>query len=178
VKGKLVPRSEKPVPEIEAELTVNGAAPLEVIVTDIVTAVPTATLPKGRDGTLRVKAGAAAFSCNETVFELLPDVAVSVTDCALLTEATFAVKEALAAVAGTITEAGMVTELLLLASVTLSPPVGAEPDKFTTQASASEAVIEVLLQETAVTVGVTAMPAPLRLTVAAGALLVIVTIPV
>jgi len=178
VTGVVIPVAPKSEPATEIEEIVTGAVPEEVRVTDCFPVLPTEIFPNDTDGTLRVKAGVAAFSCNETVFELLPDVAVSVTDCALLTEATFAVKEALVAVAGTITEAGMVTELLLLPSVTLSPPVGAEPDKFTTQASASEAVIEVLLQETAVTVGVTAMPAPLRLTVAAGALLVIVTIPV
>jgi hypothetical protein len=48
----------------------------------------------------------------------------------------------------------------------------------TVQVSASDPVMEVLLHETALTVGVTATPAPLMFTVAAGALLVMVAMPV
>jgi hypothetical protein len=84
----------------------------------------------------------------------------------------------LVAVAGTVTEPGTATELLLLARLTVRPPVGAAPDRLTVHTSASDPVIEVLLQETALTVGITAMPAPPMLTVAVGALLVIVTMPV
>jgi len=40
---------------------------------------------------------------------------------------------------------------------TLTPPVGAEPVKLTVQASASDPVIEVLLHETALTVGATVL---------------------
>ena len=68
--------------------------------------------------------------------EELPDVAVRVTDWALLTEAAFAVNVALVAVAGTVTELGTVTMLLLLERLTLWPPVGAEPDKLTVHVSA------------------------------------------
>jgi hypothetical protein len=178
VKGKFAPKSENPTPEILAEFTVNGAVPLEVTVTDIVVAVPTATFPNDTDEVLTVKAGVAEFSCSETVFEVAPVIALSVAICALLTEATFAVKAVLVAVAGTITEPGTVTELLLLARLTFRPPVGAAPDRLTVHTSASDPVMEVLLQETAITVGFAAMPAPLMLTVAVGALLVIVTTPV
>ena len=109
---------------------------------------------------------------------MLPVAAVSVAVCALVTAATFAEKAAVVAVAGTVTEAGTVTALLLLASATLRPPVGAEPDRVTVQVSASAPVMEVLLQDTALTVGVTVVPVPLRVTVAAGALLAIVNCPV
>ncbi len=110
--------------------------------------------------------------------EVLAAVAVRVADCALVTEATLAVNAALVAVAGTVTEPGTVTALLVLPRLTLMPPVGAAPDRLTVQASASAPVIEVLLQETALTVGRTGIPVPLRLTVAIGALLEIVICPV
>ena len=84
---------------------------------------------------------------------------------------------ALVAVAGTVTEPGTVTALLLLTRLTLMPPAGAGPDKFTVQASASDPVIEVLLQDTELTVGETAVPVPLRLTAVVGALLEIVSCP-
>lgn len=78
--GKLAPRTENPVPEIAAEVMVNGALPLELTVTDFVTAVPTAILPKGIEVELRVTAGVAAFSCNERVLDVVPELAVSETD--------------------------------------------------------------------------------------------------
>ena len=58
--GKLPPETEKPVPEIEAELIVRVAVPLEVTVTDLETAVPTVTLPKAKEPVLRVNAGVDA----------------------------------------------------------------------------------------------------------------------
>ena len=105
-------------------------------------------------------------------------VAVSDTDCALLTEATLAVNAALVAVAGTVTEVGTVTAPLLLARLTLTPPVGAEPDRLTEHESASAPVIDVLLHCTALTVGITTVPVPLRLTVEVAALLAIINCPV
>ena len=106
---------------------------------------------------------------------MLPVEAVSVADCALVTEATFAVKDALVAVAGIDTLPGTVTAPLLLARPTLIPPVGAEPDKLTVHESAIDPVIFVLLQLTALMVGATDVPLPLKLTVAVGALLEIVS---
>ena len=104
----------------------------------------------------RLKTGVAAFSCRETVLDVIPVVAVSVTDCAALTAAAFATNAALVAVTGTVTEPGTVTELLLLARLTVRPPVGATPDRLTVQVFASDPVMEVLLQEIALTVGVAA----------------------
>lgn len=175
--GKLPPETVKPVPVVESELIVTAAVPLEVTVTDFVTAVPTATLPKDSDVALRLSAAVAAFSCRETDFEVLPVEAVSVADCAVVTEATLAVNDVLVAVAGTVTELGSVTEPLLLASPTLTPPVGAAPDRLTVHESASEPVIEVLPQEIALTVGITAVPLPLTFTVAVGAVLKIDSCP-
>jgi hypothetical protein len=178
VAGRVGKETEKPVPVAVIDFTVTAAVPLEVRVTVCVVGVFTATPPKEMLVALRVRADAAAFSCSETAFEVLPVVAVSVADCALLTAAAFAVNDALAAVAGTITELGTVTALLLLARDTLTPPVGADPDKLTVHVSASDPVIEVLLQFTALKVGAIVVPVPLRFTVAVGALLDIDNCPV
>ena len=62
VAGKLPPVTEKPVPEIESELMVTAAEPLDVSVTDLLTAVPTDTLPNANDVVLNVSAGVVAFS--------------------------------------------------------------------------------------------------------------------
>lgn len=127
---------------------------------------------------MMVRAGVAAFNCRETLFEVLPELALTVADCAVVTDATVAVNDALLAVAGTVTEPGTVTELLLLARVTVTPPVGAEPERLTVHVSESVPVIDVDPQETALTVGATAVPVPLTLTDALGALLEIVNCPV
>lgn len=125
-----------------------------------------------------VNVGVAAFSCNDTAFDELPDAAVSVTDCAAVTAETLAVKEALVAAAGTVTEAGTLTKPLLLVRLTVSPPVGAEPDSVREHESESEPVMDVLPQLTALKVGATDVPVPLRLTGCADALLEIVNCPV
>lgn len=176
--GKFPPETVYPVPVVESELIVTATVPLEVTVTDFVTAVPTETLPNAREVALRLNAADAAFSCIEIALELLPVVAVSVTDWVLLTEATFAVKAALVAAAGTVTELGIVTAALLVPSPTLNPPVGAGPDKLSVHGSAIDPVIEVLLQDSALTAGVAVAPVPLRLTTCVGALLEIVNCPV
>jgi hypothetical protein len=73
-------------------------------------------------------------------------LAVSVAVCEVLTDDTVALNPALVAVAGTVTEAGTETALLLLASPTAIPPVGAEPVSVTVHASVPAPVIEALLQ--------------------------------
>jgi len=123
-------------------------------------------------------AGDAAFNCSTVDFVVLPVVAVKVADCAVLTAATFAVNVAVVAAAGTVTDAGTVTELLELASATVRPPVGAEPERLTLQESLSDPVIEALPQLTELTVGATDVPVPLRLTTAAAALLDMESCPV
>jgi hypothetical protein len=171
VAGRLTPEAENPLPVTVREFTVTGAVPLEV-------GLFTTTPPNETLVAFRVSVGVPALSCSETVREELPVVAVSVADCALVTDATFAVKVALVAVAGTVRALGTFTAVVLLARLTLIPPVGAEPDRLTVHESANDPVIEVLLQLTALTVGATVVPAPLRVTVAPGALLEIVNCPV
>jgi hypothetical protein len=81
----------------------------------------------------------------------------------VLTEAAVAEKLALFAPAVTVTEAGTVTELLLLATLTVNPPLGAAAFSETVQASVPAPVMEALAQATLVTTGT---PVPLRLTAA------------
>lgn len=174
VAGRLTAETEKPPPVTATEFTVAAPVPLEVSVTDCVVALFTTTPPKEILVAFKLSVGTAALSCNENICEEVAVVAVRVTDCALVTEPTFAVNVALVAVAGTVTELGTVTALLLLARLTLKPPVGADPDRLTEHVSASDPVIEALPQLTALTFGATVVPVPLRLTEADGALLEIV----
>ena len=160
------------------DFTVTAEVPLEVSVRICVTGVFSTTLPNEILVALTVSFAVPAFNCRETVREVLPVVAVSVADCAVVTEATLAVNTAVVAVAGTVIEPGTVTELLLLASPTATPPLGAVPDKVTVQESARVPVMEVLEQESPLTVGTEELPAPLRLTVAVEAVLEIVNCPV
>lgn len=124
-----------------------------------------------------LSAAVAAFNCRPRVLDVLPLEAVKDAEVAVVTAATLAAKVADTAVAGTETEAGTVTEPLLLARATLKPPEGADPESVTVQESESAPVMEVLPQDNAATVGVTVEPVPVRVTVAAGALLEIASCP-
>ena len=101
-------------------------------------------------------------------------MAVSVAVCVVVTAVAVAVNAALDAPAATVTEAGTVTALLLLARLT-AVELGAAPVSVTVQGSVAAPVSEALLHETALTVG---CPVPLSAIVAVVALLVIVTEPV
>jgi len=117
------------------------------------------------------------LSCSEIDLEAPPAVAVSFTDCDVDTAAAFAVKVAVVAVAGIVSEAGTFTLVLLLASATVMPPFGAEPDRATLQLSAKDPTMEELLQESALNVGAVVVPFPLRLTACVPALLAMVRWP-
>ena len=110
--------------------------------------------------------------------DVLPADAVRVADCAVVTAAMLAAKVAEVAVAGTVIELGMLTELLLLLSATDNPPEGAEPESVTVHESERIPVTEVLLHERAFTLGAAVVPVPLRLTVAGEALLAMLSWPV
>jgi hypothetical protein len=62
VAGKLPPDTEKPVPVIVFDFMVTGAVPVDVKVTDLLTAVPTETLPKASEDVLRLRAAADGFN--------------------------------------------------------------------------------------------------------------------
>lgn len=86
------------------------------------------------------------------------------------TPTAFTENDAVTAVAGTVTEPGTMSFVLLLARATVKPPLGAEADKLTLHESASDPVIDVVVQDSALIVGAVLVPVPLRLTIAAAAL--------
>ena len=154
VAGRLPPETVNPVPVIESELIVRAVVPLEVTVTDLLTAVPTETLPKASDVALRVSAGVAAFNFSATLCEDEFELAVRVAVCAVVTDATVAVNVAVAAPAATDTFSGTVTALSLLDRVTLWPLLCAAELSETVQLVVPEPVKELFPQDKAVTVGV------------------------
>jgi hypothetical protein len=101
----------------------------------------------------------------------VPELAVKVVACVVVTDAMVAAKAALVALAGTVTVAGRVTAASLLERLTFSPPLPAAALRVTVQTSVPEPVIEPLAQESALSVaGATgaAVPVPLRLITADG----------
>ena len=79
-----------------------------------------------------------------------------------------AVKPTEFAFAGTVTEVGTLTAVLLEARLTLTPPVGAAPLSVTVQASVVEPVSDELLQERLLNAGVLTVPVPDKLITAVG----------
>jgi len=86
------------------------------------------------------------LSLIDVIFETDPCVAVRVTVCAALTAETGATNGALVAPDGTVTEAGTMMALLLLAKVIARPEVGAAAVSFTVQFSVPAPVMEELEQ--------------------------------
>jgi hypothetical protein len=176
VTGNAIPESPKPVPITEAALMVSAAVPEDVSVTVFVTVVFSASVPKARLVLLSVSPGVLAFRARLNVFDTPAAVAVSVAVWFVLTAVAVAVKLALVAPDAIVTEAGTVTALLLLVRATAVAVVAADVSD-TVQASVPAPVIDPLLQESALSVA-GACPVPLRLIVAAAALLLIATEPV
>lgn len=145
VSGSAAPDIVYPVPVNVAALMVTGAVPVDVSVMDFVVGVLSFTLPKAILVALRLSVGVTAFSCKTKVLEAPFVDAVNVTDCAELTDETFAVKLAVVALAATVTVAGTVTTVLLLERLTLCPPVPAAELNVTVQASVPEPVMELLV---------------------------------
>ncbi len=162
VTGKVAPDNVKPVPVTVAALTVTDAVPVEVKVTDCVAGALSVTLPNATLVALMLSVGTAAFNCRANVWETLPELAVKVTVCAVVTEDTVAVNAALVAFAGTVTVAGTDTAALLLDKFTVRPPLGAAALSVTVQASVPDPVMDVLPQESALSAAATDVPVPLR----------------
>jgi hypothetical protein len=144
---------------------VTGAVPVEVNVTGSVVGVFTVTLPNDMLAGLIVNVGpaivgTAAFNCRAKLLETLPALAVSVTACADVTDDTVAVNPALLAFAGTVNVAGTVATALLLARLTLKPPLPAAAVKVTVQLSLPDPVMDALLQESALNAPAPAVPVP------------------
>lgn len=142
-----------PVPEIESELTVAAAVPLEVTVTDLVTAVPTETFPNVSELVLSVRAGATAFNCIAKLFEDEFALADTETLSDDVTEATDAVKDAVVAPDATAMLEGTVTALALLESVTLWTPADTAELSATVQEVEPFPVKEPVEQDNALTEG-------------------------
>ena len=98
----------------------------------------------------------------------MPEVAVRVADCVVVTASIVAEKATLVAFAGTVTVAGSVTAELLLERLTLKPPLPAAALRNTVQESVPDPVIEALEQESAFSVPGAAVPVPLRLIATVG----------
>ena len=168
--GKPPPETEKPVPEIESALIETGAVPLDVTVTDFVTAVPTETLPKAREEALRLIAGEPVVELDPlnlivVVFVVEPWEAVSVTVCDAVTAATVALKVTVFAPEGTVTEAGTVTAALLLARLTTKPVLGAAALNETVHLSVPAPIMDELAQLRPDSEGVPFEPLPCSLVV-------------
>ena len=125
--GKVPPETENPEPETESELMVTAAVPLDVSVTDLVTAVPTETFPKDSEVALRLRAGTAAFKVIVTLFEDAFALALTVAVWVELTLDAAALNVAVEAPAATVTLDGTESELELVAMATLCPPERAAP---------------------------------------------------
>jgi hypothetical protein len=152
---------ENPLPASVSALTVTAAVPVEDRVNVCVVAVFTLTLPKDRLDELTLSVGTPAPSDRTKVSATPPALPVSVTVCGVLTDETVAVKLAVVEPATTVTVAGTVTALLLLARLTAKPPVGAAAFNVTVQLSVPAPVIEPLVQLSPLNTGT---PLPLRLT--------------
>jgi hypothetical protein len=101
---------------------------------------------------LNARAG-ADDNCRAKPPDAPPAVAVNVTVSAVVTAATVALKLALVALAGTVTDAGTVTARALLARLTANPPEGAAAVRLTVHASVPEPVILLLEQESVLRAG-------------------------
>ena len=161
VRGKVAPETVKPVPVRVAALTVTAAVPVEDRVNVCVVAVFTLTLPKDRLDELTLSVGTPAPSDRTKVSATPPALPVSVTVCGVLTDETVAVKLAVVEPAATVTEAGTVTVELLLARLTVNPPVAAAAFRVTVQLSVPDPVNEPLVQLSPLSTGT---PVPLRVT--------------
>jgi hypothetical protein len=122
VTGNVAPESLKPLPASVAELMVTGAVPVELNVTGSSAAVFTITFPNatlvGPTDSVGI-VPAAGFNCRAKLLEMPFALAVSVTVCADVIDATLTVNPAFVALAGTISAAGTATIALLLANLTV-----------------------------------------------------------
>jgi hypothetical protein len=161
VRGKVTPEALKPAPATVAALTTTAAVPVEDKVSSWVAAEFTFTLPKARVEALRVNVIRDAPNCKANVSVTLPALAARVTACATFTAETFAGKLALDAPAGTVTEAGTETAVLLLERLTANPPLAAAVFRLIVQVSVPAPVIDPLVHVNPVSTGT---PVPLKLT--------------
>lgn len=149
VAGNVKPEMLKPVPVTDPELMVRADVPVELISTDCVDAVFRVTVPNETLVLPTVHAELPAPSCSDVALLTPPAVAVMVAVCVVLTALAVAVNDALTEPAGTVVDAGTLTEVLLLARVTANPPLGAAAVSVTEHASDAAPVSDPLLHDTA-----------------------------
>jgi len=143
-------------------VTAEGPEELSVIVQASVAAPVIDVLSQVSALNAGAAVAAAGVRFNAKVFEVLPAVAVSVADWAVLTAEIAAGKVALDESADTVTLAGTETEESLLERATVKPPVGAAAPSSTVQLSVPAPVKVELVQVKPLTGGVTRTPSPLR----------------
>lgn len=147
--GNAKPEMLNPVPVTEPELMVSAAVPVELISTDWVDVVFRFTLPNETLVLATFQAALPAVSCSDVALLTPPAVAVMVAVCVVLTAVAVALNDALTDPAGTVTDAGTLSAVLLLARLTAMPPVGAAAVSVTEHASDAAPVSDPLLQEIA-----------------------------
>jgi hypothetical protein len=176
VTGKVAPVMVNPVPVIAAALMVSAVEPDEVSVTDWLVGVLILTSPKVRLFVLRLRLTVCAFSCSVNTFAMPPALAVNVAVEVDVTAATVALNPAVVAPAGTVTVAGTVTDELLLARLTISPPACATALSVTVQGSVPAPVIVPLPQARELSTPAADCPVPLRLITTVPLLVALLTI--
>jgi hypothetical protein len=158
--GKVAPDTVKPAPDIATEFTVSAVLPVEESLMVCVVAVLTLTLPKERLLALRPSVGTVAPSVMLKVWLAPPAVAISVSDCAVLTVVTVAENVPVDDPLATVTVDGTVTAELLLARLTANPPVVAAAFSVTVQESVPAPVYAEVVHARPLNTGT---PVPLRL---------------
>src|SRR5690348_1852063 len=127
VTGNANPEIENPPPDTLPALMVTGDVPDDVKSTVCVDGEFRLTVPKEILVVASVSPGVPLPTLIAKLFVTPPACAVSVAVCELVTVETTAANPALLAPAGTVTELGTTTALLLLPSATVRPPLGAAP---------------------------------------------------
>jgi hypothetical protein len=150
-----------PAPDRVDALIVTAVLPIDDKVSVCVACVFTPTFPKTTLVVLRLSAG-PAVSCRAKICVTPPALAVSVACCVVFTGDTVAVKLAVLAPAATVTVAGALTSALLLARLTVNPPVAAAAFSVTVQESVPAPAMDLLAQLNPVSTGT---PVPFRVTV-------------
>ena len=135
--------------------------PVDESVSVCVDAAFTFTLPNDRLEALKPSVTELVLSCRVNVCDIVPAVAVRVTDCAVEADEAVAVNVALVAPTATVTVDGTVTAELLLARLTLTALLAGATFSVTVHASVPAPVIDELAQLRPVSTGT---PMPLRLT--------------
>ena len=156
VNGKVNPEMVKPVPLTVAPFMVSAKVPLDERISVCVAGVLITTSPKPTVAEFTVSVGPPAPSCRVKVLVALLMLAIRVTVTELLTDETVAVNPAVVDPAGTVTDAGRVTALLLQDRPTANPPVGAAVLNVTVQLSVPAPVIDPLVHVSALSVAAAA----------------------